>query len=512
MAADRREAGGMPVLTVTELSRRFVGAVALDKVELSVGRGEVHGLLGGNGAGKSTLVKILAGIERADAGEVTVQGRLLPRSHKPGDVADAGLRFVHQDPGLVDEMSVAENIAIVAGYPSMVGLIDHRGTKRLAKGRLAQLAPHLDVDRLVGELSQAEKVIVAIARALDEHARLVVLDEPTASLPAYETELLHNSLRAAQNAGCSFILVTHRLSEVFQLCDTATVLAAGRNVFSGDVKSLSYDDLVRMVAGRAVDHGRKKHEDVRPKTVRLEARGLLGEFIQSPISLSVRAGEVLAVTGLVGSGYLELAAWLSGMSSPSAGALYVDGASVPFGNPQRLRNERIELVVGDRSLSTFPHLTVLENLFANGIGTGKKISLSSREEKRQTMQTIRRFNVKPSDSIDRSILSLSGGNQQKVVFLRAMARQPKVLILIDPTSGVDIGGRAELYEILQEQLNANVAVVLSSSDLDEVATLADEAFVMRAGRIGAHLRGPEIDEERLAAESHMQSAIVGSVE
>ena len=410
-------------------------------------------------------------------------------------------------------MSVAENIAIVAGYPSMVGLIDHRGTKRLAKGRLAQLAPHLDVDRLVGELSQAEKVIVAIARALDEHARLVVLDEPTASLPAYETELLHNSLRAAQNAGCSFILVTHRLSEVFQLCDTATVLAAGRNVFSGDVKSLSYDDLVRMVAGRAVDHGRKKHEDVRPKTVRLEARGLLGGFSpSSPISLSVRAGEVLAVTGLVGSGYLELAAWLSGMSSPSAGALYVDGASVPFGNPQRLRNERIELVVGDRSLSTFPHLTVLENFFGKRNWNWQRILASSREEKRQTMQTIRRFNVKPSDSIDRSILSLSGGNQQKVVFLRAMARQPKVLILIDPTSGVDIGGRAELYEILQEQLNANVAVVLSSSDLDEVATLADEAFVMRAGRIGAHLRGPEIDEERLAAESHMQSAIVGSVE
>jgi ribose transport system ATP-binding protein len=353
-------------------------------------------------------------------------------------------------------------------------------------------------------LSQAEKVIVSIARALDDQAQLVVLDEPTASLPAYETELLHNALRVARNTGCSFILVTHRLSEVFQLCDKATVLAAGRNVFAGDLNNLSYEGLVRMVAGRAVERGKRKAPNSQPKTVRLEAQAMKGGLIQSPISFSVRAGEVLAITGLVGSGYVELAAWLSGMTKPSAGALYVDSVAVPLGDAERLRRERVGLVVGDRSIATFPHMTVLENIFTDGLGTGKKIALTERAEKQQAADTIRRFHVHPAGCSDRSILSLSGGNQQKVVFLRAIARSPKVLVLIDPTSGVDIGGRAELYGILREQLNSGVAVVLSSSDLDEVATLADEVLIMRAGRIGAHLRGAEINEERLATESHKQ--------
>lgn len=494
----------MPLLTAKEVSRRFVGAVALDKVGLSVGSGEIHGLLGGNGAGKSTLVKILAGVEKADSGEIAVGGRLFPRGHKPADAAAAGLRFVHQDPGLIDEMSVAENIAMVTGYPSVGGLIDRRATNRIARCRLEHLAPDLDVERLVGELSQAEKVIVSIARALDDEARLAVLDEPTASLPAYETELLHNALRVARKAGCSFILVTHRLSEVFQLCDRATVLAAGRTVFAGNLENLSYEDLVRMVAGRAVERGKRKTASSQTKMVRLDAQAMQGGLIQSPISLSVRAGEVLAITGLVGSGYVELAAWLSGMAKPSAGALYVDRVAVPLGDAERMRRERVGLVVGDRSIATFPQMTVLENIFTDGLGTGKKISLSESAEKQLAADTIRRFHVQPPGCSDRSILSLSGGNQQKVVFLRAIARRPKVLVLIDPTSGVDIGGRAELYGILQEQLNDGVAVVLSSSDLDEVATLADEVLVMHAGRIGAHLRGAEINEERLAAESHKQ--------
>jgi ribose transport system ATP-binding protein len=475
------------------MRKHYGGAQALAGVEFAVERGEIHALLGGNGAGKSTVIKILAGVERADEGSITIDGRTLPRHHAPQAAAAAGLRFVHQDLGLVDELSIAENVALETGFARRFGLIDFGRTAVRVKERLASVASDLDPARRVGELSQAEKVIVAIARVLDEAASVIVLDEVTASLPSPEAARLHEVLKAARGRGMSFVFVTHRIEEIFGLCDRATVMANGRRVATADVASIDHQMLVRWIIGRDMGASTRREAKARgPLRLRLE--GALGAGILEPVSLDVAEGEILGITGLIGSGYLELAHWLAGLETPASGRLDLGGVGMPFGDPRRLRQAKCEVVVGDRARGAFADLTVRENMFPT------RLSLSV--ERRRAAELVERYGVRPGDCSEAAIRTLSGGNQQKVLFLRAIEQQPQVIVLIDPTVGVDVGAREELYAILHAEAARGASVILASSDFDEVAAHSHRVLVLSGGTVAAMLAGGDLTRERLIAEAH----------
>lgn len=492
----------MPILELRGIHKRYGGAHALAGVDFELQEAEVHALLGGNGAGKSTLIKILAGVERADSGTITIDGNLLPACHRPQDVFLAGVRFVHQDLGLFDELSIAENVALETGYVRRRGLIDFRSTERRVREKLAQMDSNLAPEALVGTLSQAEKVIVAITRALDADARIIVLDEVTASLPSPEAARLHTALKAARQRGVSFIFVTHRIEEIFGLCDRVTVLANGRRVATDMADAIDRGTVIRWIVGH--DEGASvERSEFSNGLERLVLQGASGGTLREPVSLSLHAGEILGVTGLIGSGYHELSMWLAGLGAPDAGALSIDGAAVRFATREDFENAGCQVVLGDRAASAFADLAVRENLFPDRIQRRSNIVLPSLAHERDAAnELLARHEVRPSGCADAPLRTLSGGNQQKLLFLRALERQPRILILVDPTAGVDVGGRQDLYDILHAQAARGVAVILASSDFDEVATEAHRALVLGAGRVRATLSGPDLTAERLMLEAH----------
>ncbi len=500
----------MPILELRGMRKRYGGAHALAGVDFELKEAEVHALLGGNGAGKSTLIKILAGVERADSGTIKIAGNVLSTRHRPHDVFNAGVRFVHQDLGLFDELSVTENVALETGYACRFGLIDFHSTKGRIKQRLAQMDSHIDPETRVGNLSQAEKVIVAITRAFDSDARIIVLDEVTASLPSPEAARLHGTLRAARQRDVSVVFVTHRIEEIFGLCDRVTVLANGRRIAMSSVDTIDRGTVIRWIVG---------HDEtapaLRPVTAggseRLVLHCASGGALQEPVSLSVRAGEILGITGLVGSGYHELSMWLAGLSVPETGALSIDGTEIHFASRANFENAGCQVVLGDRAAAAFADLAVRENLFPNRVLRASGIILPSLSYERNVANgLLARHSVKPSTCAEMPLRTLSGGNQQKVLFLRAIKRPARFLVLVDPTAGVDVAGRQELYDMLHAQAAQGVAVILASSDFDEVANEAHRALVLGAGRVQAMLSGSDLTSARLTVEAHRSDGPLGA--
>ena len=497
----------MPILELTGMRKRYGGAHALAGVDFELREAEVHALLGGNGAGKSTLIKILAGVERADGGTIKIEGDVLSARHRPHDVFNAGVRFVHQDLGLFDELSVTENIALETGYARRFGLIDFRDTRERIRRKLAQIDSQIEPETRVGRLSQAEKVIVAIARALDSDARIIILDEVTASLPSPEAVRLHGTLRAARQRGVSVVFVTHRIEEIFGLCDRVTVLANGRRVATDNVDAIDRGTVIRWIVGH--DEGASADKWAAASDYeRLVLRGASGGALRKPVSLSLCAGEILGVTGLVGSGYHELSMWLAGLSTPDTGTLAIDGTVVRFGSRADFQRAGGQVVLGDRAAAAFADLAVRENLFPNRVLRASKIvSPSLGYERRVVNGLLARHNIRPLGCADMPLRTLSGGNQQKLLFLRALERRPRFLVLVDPTAGVDVAGRKELYDMLHAQAAQGVAVILASSDFDEVASEAHRALVLGAGRLQAELLRPDLTSARLTVEAHRPEAV-----
>jgi ribose transport system ATP-binding protein len=493
----------MPILELRKMHKSYGGAHALAGVDFALQRAEVHALLGGNGAGKSTLIKILAGVERADGGTIEVHGKPLPARHRPFDVFQAGVRFVHQDLALFDELSIAENVALETGYMRRHGLIDFRRTEEFVRQKLARMDSKLAPQTRVGSLSQAEKVIVAIARVLDDDARIIVLDEVTASLPSPEAARLRGALQAAQQRGVSFIYVTHRIEEIFGLCDQVTVLANGRRIATDRVEAIDRDIIITWIVGHDKNVSAARSVEAAEGPERLVVRGASGGALREPVSFSVRPGEIVGLTGLIGSGYHELSMWLTGLSAPVTGSLSVDGAPVRFASRQDFENAGCQVVIGDRAAAAFADLAVRENLFPNRVLRSSNIVLPNLAYERKTANALlSRHNVRPLGCADMPLRTLSGGNQQKLLFLRALERRPRLLVLVDPTAGVDVGGRQELYQMLHAQAANGVAVILASSDFDEVAAEAHRALVLGAGRLQATLSGAELTAGRLMIEAH----------
>ncbi|MEV7543685.1 sugar ABC transporter ATP-binding protein [Streptomyces sp. NPDC089915] len=500
--------GAEPLVRIRGLSKRFGGTVALDGVDLDLRGGAILALLGPNGAGKSTLIKVLAGVHRADAGEVTVAGHPLG-----SEGARAAMSFIHQDPGLVDWMTVAENIALGTGYPRRHGLISWRRTRERCTEALALVAGHLDPDTRVADLAPAERSLTAIARALARGTRLLVLDEPTATLPAADCARLFDVLHALRDRGRGVLYVSHRLDEVYRVADSFAVLRDGRLASRGPLAGYDPGRLVRDITGGA-PAGRTGPAPAgpppgRPPVLRLEAVTTAGG---GPVGLEVAAGEIVGMVGLTGAGHAHLGRALAGVLPLTGGRVLLDG------RPYRPRGAAgavargVGFVAADRQEEgSVPELTVRENLLANPRAAGVPAwrPLRPRRERRAAAALLERFAVRPDDP-EVPLASLSGGNQQKVVLARALRARPRLLVLEEPTASVDVGAKAAVHRMLDGAAAEGTAVLLVSTDFEEVADLCGRALVFVRGAVAAELSGPRLTPAELTRTASAMPPVTGS--
>jgi len=518
--SEARDSGPEPALRFSNLTKRFGQSEVLRDVSFDVEPGEIHALLGANGAGKSTLIKILAGVYSLDSGSIEVHGKPLAapgHSLDPEAVKAAGIAFVHQDLGLVEDVSVADNIALQLGFVKKCGVINNRATAARVQGVLANVGADFSPERMVSSLSRDQQVLCAIARALALGPSIVILDEVSASLPKPEVERLSRSLRSMRGNGVAFVYVTHRLDELTGLVDRATVLRNGTRVVTAAMADLTHDALVKHIVGAEVRAARPR---TRPQDAsqgaavpKLVVRDLTTEDMTEPISFEVYAGEVLGICGLVGSGTRELAQTMAGAVLPTGGSAELNGRALPLGRPEEMARRGSAVVPGDRQREgLITGLAIRENLLPTRRAFGAWSPAGFRNPGRETkavLATCKEFGVVPRDRADRDVSQLSGGNQQKIIFARALADKPEIAVLEDPTAGVDIGSRAVVYELMHRAAEAGTAVILISTDFEEVAAQSHRVLVLSHGKIAAEFSDPRgVSADRLAEASYAVSAPV----
>ncbi|MCP3384904.1 MULTISPECIES: sugar ABC transporter ATP-binding protein [unclassified Bradyrhizobium] len=477
--------------------KSFGGTRALKGVSFGVGRGEIVALLGENGAGKSTLIKVLGGIHRPDAGAVTIAGE--PYHHAPGGRADhQPVAFIHQDLGLVEWMTVAENVGLAQGFPRTrpFGLIDWRGAEARATKALALVGCDIDPTTRVSSLSRTEKSLVAIARALVVNCDFLVLDEPTASLPADEVERLFAALRRLREQGVGMIYVSHRLDEIFRIADRVVVLRDGQLVGEKAISETSPEDLVRLIVGRPLLDMFEKAASHSGKT-RVTVRGLITPKA-GPVDFDVREGELLGLVGLRGAGQEDVGRALFGAVA-HRGEILIDGTAPDLSSPVTAMAGGIGLVARDRTEESIAaSLSIRENAFLNPGASGRGLFdvLAPRREAEEAVKLGALVGLRPNDP-HLAIEGLSGGNQQKVVVGRWLATGRKLLVAEDPTAGVDVGAKAEIYRLIARAITEGLAVVVVSTDFEEVAHICHRALVFNRGRIITEIAGDNLTTEAL---------------
>jgi inositol transport system ATP-binding protein len=495
-----------PVLEVRNFHKQFPGVKALDGVQLHVERGEVHALLGENGAGKSTLLKILSGAQTADQGEGFFDGCLLDPADTPLARQRLGLVTIYQEFNLLPFMSVAENLYL-GREPTRRGLIDWKRMRAQARAVLADLGLDVDPDREVRWLSVAQQQMVEIARAMTQSAKLIIMDEPTAALSSREVEVLHGVIRNLKERGVSLVYVTHRLQEVKQICDSFTVLRDGRFVARGAVSDAEVADLVRLMVGRDVEFVRRSRHAPAGGAA-LSVKGICTDrnprgghaTVLHDVSLDVRAGEVLGFAGLVGAGRTELARILFGADRCERGVLYLNGRELsPLGSPAEAIEAGLALVPEDRKQQgCFLEQSVSRNLTLPSLRKIAfwRIFVNERRENVLVEHYSQALAIKMAGPHVK-IGTLSGGNQQKVLLARCMALNPTVLIVDEPTRGIDVGAKAEVHQLLCEMAARGVAVIVISSELPEVIALSDRIAVFREGRVNGVVAAEDASEAAL---------------
>jgi ribose transport system ATP-binding protein len=475
-----------PVLLAMRGMHKTFGATrAVDGVDIDVHPGEVLALLGQNGAGKSTLIKILAGVYRHDSGEMLLGGR-------PFDpLAQAGaISFIHQDLGLIDWMTVAENMALAQGFARRRGLIDWEDAQRRARQSLQLIAGDIDPLDRIQDLSRTEKSLVAIARALSSNARIIVLDEPTASLPQEEVEVLFGVLRRLREQGIALIYVSHRIDEIFAISDRIVVLRDGRVVHACRTADANPSEIIQTIIGKPTEElsFRTASPATRPALLRLS--DVVIETV-GPLSFEVRPGEVVGLVGLRGAGQELVGRALIGAVRIASGEVTLKGRRPDLRSPADAVASGIGFVPSDRiAESLAPTLSVRENIFLNPGAAGRGL-LSWRGHDNEAQEAVRlgaQVHLRPNDP-SLPIENLSGGNQQKVVIARWLRIGGDLLVLEEPTSGVDVGARLEIYRLLDEVLAAGKAVLVISTDLEEIERICHRALVFRSGRIVSCLEG-----------------------
>src|SRR5581483_2730335 len=484
-----------PLLQLRGISKSFPGVRALDNISFDVLPGEVHALLGENGAGKSTLIKIIAGVYRPDAGEILLDGSPVHFSD-PGQAQAKGIAAIYQELSLYPELTVAENIFMGHAPRGRFGAIDWTAMNQQARDILASLEiDGLDVTRKVGALTVGNRQRVEIAKALSQNARILIMDEPTAALTETDVQSLFNTVRLLRGRGVGIIYISHRLQEVFILADRVSVLRDGHYVGTRLVSETTEDSLVSMMVGRTIDDMFPKL----PTTIKepvLEVRNLWRKPLIKDVSMQVRAGEIVGLAGLVGSGRSELAQVIFGMTPPDGGQILIDGKPVQIKNPGQAMKLGIAYVPEDRGLQgLIRQMKIRENIslaVLRALVRGPFID--NRAERNLATRMIEQLSIR-AYSPEQIVNKLSGGNQQDVVVSKWLAGRPRVLIMDEPTRGVDVGAKAEIHRLISQLAQQGLAILMISSELPEVLGMSDRILVMRGGRIVAEYSREEANQE-----------------
>lgn len=493
-----------PLLTVRGLSKTFPGQRALTDVDLDVRAGEVVAVVGQNGSGKSTLVKVLTGIHEPDPGaEITV--RRSDGTEACGHAATGAVHVIHQDLGLIPMLTTVENLALAHGTGRSSLVPVRRAERRRAERLVARFGASFDVTAPIEELAPAERTIVAIARALDgwRHPdQVLLLDEPTAALHETESERLFTAVRRLAADGAGVVFISHRLGEVLELADRVVALRGGRVVADIPSERLDHGALSRLIAGRDLPQHRAPRAPAAAGEPLLTVRGLAGAGVEG-VDLDVRAGEILGVCGILGSGQESLCSLVFGAIRRSAGEVRVGPAAVAPGDPRGAIARGIGFVPADRKTDgAVMSMSMRENLTLANLRPvrGRLGSLRAAAERREAAAWIGRVGLDPPMP-ERDLEQFSGGNQQKVVLAKWLRNLPQVLLLDEPTQGVDIGARSAIYQLIRDAAAAGTAVLVSSSDTAELAALCDRTIVLRDGAAAAELTGSDLSEARLVHES-----------
>ena len=492
-------------LRMAGISKSFPGVVALQDVNLDVAPGEILALLGENGAGKSTLLKILSGAQQPDQGSIALEGRHVAFA-TPHAAQRLGIATIYQEFTLAPNMTIAENV-FIGREPGMKPFVNWRRMATETKAITSRLGLTLDPMAFVRDLSVAEQQLVEIARALSMDARLIVMDEPTAALSQVEVQKLFRIVRDLRARGLAIIFVTHRLEEVMEIADRYLVLRDGRHAGSGVVQETSIDAIIRMMVGREVSslYARRAPEQAGEVALRVEGLSRRGDAhdqnatVLDDVTFEVRRGEILGIAGLVGAGRTETARSIFGADAFDSGRILIGGAAVEIRSPRDAIRHGIGLVPEDRKRQAlFLSLAVKANLSMAahghigrwGLFIDDKAELALAEEYRRLL------NIRMA-SQDQAIVNLSGGNQQKVVLARWLALRPKVLIVDEPTRGIDVGAKVEVHNLLFEMARNGIAIIAISSELPEVLAISDRIVTMREGRVTGEIAGAAADQEKL---------------
>jgi ribose transport system ATP-binding protein len=486
----------MPVLHFENLTKRFPGVVALDGVTFSVRQGEVHALVGENGAGKSTLIKIVTGVYQKTSGEVFFEGKPV-NFLSPHEALRHGIAAIYQEFNLIPALTVAENIFMGHHFVRRSVFVDWNRIRQEAQKLMRFLDVDIDVDQKVRDLGVAKKQVVEIAKALSHQAKVLIMDEPTATLAQKEIEGLFRIIRFLKSEGVTIVYISHRLEEIYEVCDTVTVLRDGHHIATRNVKDVSMEDLIRMMVGREVVEKFPRVVHTAGEEV-LRVEGLTRRGVLENISFALRKGEILCIAGMVGSGRTELLRAIYGVDPVDEGKIYVRGREVEIRSPLDAINHGIALLPEERKVQGLVLLlSVLDNL---GLPILPSVSargfVNDLRLRSIAQDMVNHMNIK-TPSLYQKVMYLSGGNQQKVVLGKWFARKCDIYLFDEPTRGIDVGAKVEIYHLMNRLLERGASIIMVSSELPEVLAMSDRILVMREGRIVGELHKEEATKEAI---------------
>ena len=485
-----------PVLRMEGIKKSFIGVRALDNVDLAIYPGEVHALVGENGAGKSTLMKILAGAHQADSGRVLLDDAPV-QIKSPQHAMSLGIQIIHQELNLIPHLSVAENIFLGRMPTSLPGVVDAKTMRARAQQILGDLGANIDARATVGGLSIAQQQLVEIAKATSRSARVIAMDEPTAALTEHEQQSLWTLVKRLRESGVAIIYISHRMDEVFTLSDRITVLRDGHTIGTHDAASISPDDVIREMVGRKLEDNFPKIA-MPPGRPMLEVKGLTRRGVLRDVSLTVHSGEVVALAGLIGAGRTEIGRCLFGADRFDSGDILLDGKRFNPRSPHDAIRAGVGFVTEDRKgQGLILPMSVRENMTLASLGLVSRMGRIDHGKERGTAREyIDKLRVRtPSD--EQTIRNLSGGNQQKVVLAKWLLRNTKLLILDEPTRGIDVAAKVEIYQLMNDLAKQGLAILMISSELPEVLGMADRIVVIRQGRVAGELSRAEATQEKV---------------
>jgi len=490
------------ILEVKELTKSFPGVLALQNVDFDLYEGEIHCLVGENGAGKSTFIKILSGAYSPDRGRIVLFGKEYPYL-TPAMAINLGIQTAYQESVLVDTLSVAENIFLGSEILNKYRFFDRKKTLLLAQEKLDSFGIKIDASQLVENLSTAEKQIVSIVKALSRNTRILILDEPTASLSSEEVKVLHNVLRRIKTTGVGIIYISHHLEEVFEIGDRITVFKDGRKVNTHEGRNVDQGALIKEMVGRPASLFYSREEiTIRDERIHLlEVKNFSKEGVVNDVSFSVKSGEIFGIGGMVGSGRTELVRLMFGLDRRDRGRLLFDGRDITPNSPVDAIRNGLCLITEDRQKTGLVLVrSVKENISLAKMNVSKGTFINPKKEDKGIQKIVERLRI-VTPGLDQPVMFLSGGNQQKVVLAKWLFTNSEVFIFDEPTRGIDVGSKEEIYKLMMDLIRQNKIIIMVSSDMPELIAMSDRIGIMRMGKMIKILDKHEVTEEKILSYS-----------